>query len=432
MGHESDALFGATGSWRERLDDVVAMAREMSRQTEPEAMVRAYASRIARMLPRDRFISLSRRGHQFPEFRITRDSTWTHPPDAWSELDKQPHLRGGLLADLIYGDQPRIITDLSLPADDPAAEYLAGLRSLMALPLYDDGVALNMVLVLRKKPNAFRPEALPEQTWLSNLFGIATQNLVLSAELRRAYAAVDQELQAVAEIQRSLLPETLPQIETLDLAAHYETSRRAGGDYYDLFRLSAGKWGILIADVSGHGTPAAVIMAILHTLAHGYPDAPEPPQAFLQRLNQQLCSRYTRDGGTFVTAFYAIYDPGRRQLVYASAGHEPPRLKRCVNGSLWALDAAQGLPLGISAAEEYPQAQQQLEIGDQIIFYTDGITEAFNPQHEMFGVERLDAVLEDCAVTAEGLINEVLGRVQEFTNGHPADDDRTLFVAKVR
>src|SRR5207253_1299364 len=102
--------------------------------------------------------------------------------------------------------------------------------------------------------------------WLSNLFGRATHNLVLAEELRQAYEAVDRELVAVADIQRSLLPAKLPKIPTMDLAAHYQTSRRAGGDYYDFFPLAEGKWGIIVADVSGHGTPAAVLMAITHCI----------------------------------------------------------------------------------------------------------------------------------------------------------------------
>src|SRR6185369_10191873 len=128
-----------------------------------------------------------------------------------------------------------------------------------------------------REPKAFNPDQFPEFVWMGNLFGRATHNLVLSDELRSAYNTVDREMQIVADIQRSLLPETLPKIPTLDLAAYYQTSRRAGGDYYDFFPLPDGRWGILIADVSGHGTPAAVIMAITHSIAHSFPGPPSSP-----------------------------------------------------------------------------------------------------------------------------------------------------------
>src|SRR5207244_2587168 len=132
---------------------------------------------------------------------------------------------------------------------------------------------------------------LPELVWLSNLFGRATNNLVLSEELQRAYQTLDRELKVVGQIQRSLLPARLPTIPTLDLATHYQPSQRAGGDYYDFFPLPAGKWGIFIADVSGHGTPAAVLMAVTHCIAHTHPGPPQPPAKVLDYLNRHLATR---------------------------------------------------------------------------------------------------------------------------------------------
>src|SRR5436309_3311908 len=199
---------------------------------------------------------------------------------------------------------------------------------------------------------------------MSNLFGRATHNLVLSEELKKAYEAVDYELKVVADIQRSLLPRELPQIPNLSLAAHYQTSRRAGGDYYDFFPLPNGQWGILITDVSGHGTPAAVLMAITHSIAHTYPGPPTPPAMMLNYVNRHLCCRYSIQSDTFVTAFYGVYDPATRTISYSSAGHPPPRLKRCADGSLALLDGHHGLPLGIMPEENYPEGRWQLVPGD--------------------------------------------------------------------
>src|SRR5437762_9568545 len=226
------------------------------------------------------------------------------------------------------------------------------MRSLIAVPNYDQGVALNMVVLMRKEPAAFQREQFPMWVWMSNLFGRATHNLVLSEELKKAYEAVDYELKGLADIQRSLLPKELPRIPNLSLAAHYQTSRRAGGDYYDFFPLPDGRWGILIADVSGHGTAAAVLMAVTHSIAHTYPGAPTPPGELLGHVNRVLAERYTANSGAFVTAFYAVYDPATRAITYSSAGHPPPRLKRCADGSLALLDGQHGLPLGILPEEE--------------------------------------------------------------------------------
>jgi sigma-B regulation protein RsbU (phosphoserine phosphatase) len=417
--------------WRKRLALIEQTMREMSQQTDPQAMVRAYGEKVRLLLPADAFLSLSRRDLRAPQYRITRSSTWRETINPWKEKDRLPLLSGGLLAELIYGDKPRVIDHLPPSPDDPAAEYLAGQRSLLAIPLFDQGAALNMVVRMRREPAGFPHEQIPEMVWMSNLFGRATHNLVLAEELKKAYDELDREMKNVGNIQRSLLPARLPHIPAMDLAAFYQPSQRAGGDYYDFFALPEGRWGILIADVSGHGTPAAVLMAITHAIAHTHPGPPTPPGQLLRYVNDQLCSLYTVESETFVTAFYGIYDPASKELTYACAGHNPPRLKRCSDGSLLALDGSAGLPLGIFPGQEYPSPAVTLQTGDQIVFYTDGITEAHNPDGGMFGTGRLDRELENCSLQAQGLLDSVLRSVDAFAAGHPAEDDRTLIVARI-
>ena len=134
--------------------------------------------------------------------------------------------------------------------------------------------------------------------------------------------------------------------------------------------------------------------------------------------------------GTFVTAFFGIFMHEQRTLRYASAGHNPPRLKRCSDGSLHSLEDARGLPLGIVEGVEYEDADIELTVGDQMILYTDGITEARNDKGELFGTERLDHAIENCMIDAQGLIDATLRELHTFTNGRPADDDRTMVIAR--
>jgi sigma-B regulation protein RsbU (phosphoserine phosphatase) len=417
--------------WRERLDLIVETMKEMSRQTDPQEMSRAYGKRMETLRPSDRRVSISRRGLKYPWFRVTRCTEWKEDINPWKEPHRLPLLKGGLFAELIYGDEPRLFDDVQLPEDDPAAEYVAGMASMAAIPMYDQGVALNMILSMRREPAAFSPEQFPEIVWLSNLFGRATHNLVLSEQLKAAYEAVDYEMKVVADIQRSLLPKKMPDIPTMSLAAYYQTSHRAGGDYYDFFPLPDGKWGILIADVSGHGTPAAVLMAVTHSLAHAFPGPAMPPGRMLEYVNRHLAAHYTAGSDTFVTAFYGIYDPFQRTLTYASAGHNPPRLKRCADGTLDSLNGAAGLPLGIAPEMMYGEWTYRFIPGDQLVLYTDGITEAHNEHGEMFGLTRLDQALEDCAEGASDLLESVLAALKEFTGGEAIHDDRTLLVAKI-
>ena len=414
-----------------KLELIVETMREMSRQTDPQAMIKAYSARMRKLMPVDRTVWLSRRNLEPQKYRITRTDMWKEDINPWRDRDRLPLLEGGLLGNLLYGDEPVLIEDLQIDEDDPAAAYFADQRSLIAVPYYDMGQALNMVVFMRREPGAFAPEHFPQWVWLSNLFGQATHNLVRSQKLQEAYEDLDREMKVVEEIQHSLLPAKVPSIPTLDLAIHYTTSRRAGGDYYDFFPLPGGKWGILIADVSGHGTPAAVLMAVTHSIAHTLPGPAEPPGNLLGYLNCHLAARYTKDSGTFVTAFYGVYDPATRQITYASAGHNPPRLKRCADSTRSTLDGVQRLPLGVSAEETYPEKTVQLRPGDQLIFYTDGVTDAENAAGRLFGIERLDGVLAGCENTAPEVLGAILRALADFTAGHPADDDRTLIAAKV-
>ncbi len=423
--------FALNADWQQRLDGIMRMMRETSLHTDPQMMVAAYARHVAQIVKTDGFVTLSRRDLSPPKYRITRYSGWKRTVNPWKERDRLPLLDRGLLGELLYAGEPVILDDVQLDDDDPSAEYLAGQRSLMAIPQLDRGIAMNMIVSTRTEPNAFEKERFPEIVWTSILFGRSTHNLVLAEQVREAYEMVDRELQVVGDIQRSLLPGTLPEIPTMKLAAHYQTSQRAGGDYYDFFPLPDGRWGILIADVSGHGTPAAVMMAVTHSIAHMYPGSSAPPSDMLKFLSRHLAERYTHSVESFVTAFYAIYDPETRSLSYSSAGHHPPRLKRCAGGTLSALDGAAEYPLGILPDIQYEDATVQLEPGDQIVFYTDGITEATNPAGKMFGVDRLNAVVAECRNDPNELVTSLLAAVDAYTDGEPVADDRTVVAARI-
>lgn len=418
--------------WQDRLAQIMETMRELSSQTDPQAMVREYYARMRLVNPQiDRRLAMSRRGLEYPWFRITRYSEWDEDINPWTEQSRLPLLSGGILAELIYSNEPRIINDLTVDPADPAAEYLAEQRSLQAIPLMDQGKSLNMSLHTRVVRDGFSHERLVEAVWLANLFGRATNNLVLARQLNEAYEVIDQELKAVARIQRSLLPTRLPEIPHLNLAAHYQTARRAGGDYYDVLPMSDGHWGLLIADVSGHGTPSAVIMAVIHSIAHAYPGPSGSPGQMLSYLNERLCQYYVGDDGTFVTAFYGIFDPQTLTLTYSSAGHNPPRLRTGERGEIRSLDQAQTLPLGVTTQFIPPEATIALRHHDHLILYTDGIVEAANLEKELFGIERLDAQLSKCDEDPQAVVTSLVKAVDLHCGEADPSDDRTILVCHV-
>src|SRR5688572_1527480 len=421
-------------AWRKELATIVSWMRDLSKQTDPQAAALMYGEgfRKAGIAPSDGYIAVSRRDLEPPAYRITRFSGWNDDINPWREKGKLPLFTTGLLGELIYSNEPQVIDDLRsrVADDDPAREYLSPYNFLVTMPQYYDGLALNMGVMLMHDGSAFPRDRLPVIVGQANLRGWAVLNLVLENQLREADDILAGQLRTVGVMHKSQLPETLPAIPTLEMAVHYETSRRAGGDYYDIFGLGNDKWGILIADVSGHSTPAAVIMAITHAVAHLHPGNGTPPGELLGFVNHHLASRYTMIPTTFVTAFYGVYDARKRTLTYARAGHNPPRVSR--GREVFELDQVGGLPLGITANEEYEEHTVRLEAGDAVLFYTDGITEARDAAGGMYGVEPLDRALLACEGNVRGLLADVLKDLHAFTIGQAIQDDRTVLAGVVR
>ncbi len=428
-------MLRGTRPWQEELAIIDRTMKAISTVTDPQELVSVYWNGIRDLLPVYDYVALSRRKVEPPFYLITRSTRFTERLNPWKQRDRLPRLTGGLLGEIAYADAPVIIDDLPtrLAPDDPGRFYLEGFQSLVALPNYDGGKGLNVYVILLPPDHSLDRANIPLLHWQAGLFGRGTQNLVLRNQLAEALGALDRELQVVGEIQRSLLPGELPRIPGFDLAAYYTTSARAGGDYYDFFPLERGRWGLFIADVSGHGTPAAVLMAVTHAIAHSQPGVHTPPGALLTHLNAHLSRWYTRSG-TFVTAFYGVLDPAAGTLAYAVAGHNPPRLVR--SRHVEPLDRVGSLPLGILAEQEYEEASATLRKGDLLLLYTDGITEAMAPggggrSSELFGVERLDEVLLRCGgVSTPACVDRVCAAVGAFSNNAPPSDDRTLIAIR--
>jgi sigma-B regulation protein RsbU (phosphoserine phosphatase) len=251
----------------------------------------------------------------------------------------------------------------------------------------------------------------------------------LREELREARRQLANYRDTLVAIQRSILPQQLPSVPGLDLAVHFADANGVGGDFYDVRPVGPDHWAIVIADVSGHGLAAAAVLALVHALGNAVQGQQVPPSGALGLVNEPLATRYLADTGKFVTAFVGLYDARARVLTYSAAGHPPPRLVR--GNEVGRLNAVSGLPLGIDKTSVYGNETLQLMSGDRLVLFTDGITESTNAAHELWGDERLDAVLCAPASTPAELLDRVVNSVRTFRAGRPADDDETCLVAVV-
>jgi sigma-B regulation protein RsbU (phosphoserine phosphatase) len=246
----------------------------------------------------------------------------------------------------------------------------------------------------------------------------------LERELRRSRDRLNRELASAARMQRLILPPALPEHPAVQFAASYQTSRHAGGDYYDVLPLAAGQYGVMVADVSGHGAPAAIIMAMIRAALHSHRPVHADPAAVLRTLNDHF--DYLWDTEMFATAIYATVDAGRRELRIACAGHPPPLLVRGHQEPRpLAIDAVP--PLLMMPLAAIPTSAIELEPGDRVLFYTDGVTERTDRQGRMYDLPRLGTALSAAArLPATGLIERVVEDLERFADGHEPEDDLTL------
>jgi sigma-B regulation protein RsbU (phosphoserine phosphatase) len=418
-----DAHRPPTASRLDRLDDLV---RELSFQDDPDRLVRAFGRFGDLFHDAHGLVTVNNRDLPSPAYRISRSWRWREIINPYTQTARLPVFDRGLLGELLYGGKSRLIDHLSVDKDDPAREHLEGMRSLACAPSYSHGQPVGLSVLLHRQPAHFTEKDLETLLLNANLLGRAANVLSLAQQLEQAYRRLDREMQQAGRIQRHLLPAELPRPEGLSLAASYVTCSRAGGDYYDVRPLGDGRWGLFLADVSGHGVSAAVLMAVLHTLFHTHPAPAAPPGAVLRRANEHLVT--VAPEGMFATAFYGIYNPADRTLRYSVAGHPMPRLRRGRKG-VEALAPTGGLPLGILPDLPWEEAEVRLTPGDVLLLYTDGLVEGVNPSGEPFGYARIDEALRLAPPLAGPLVRHIELQYHDFTEGAADADDRTILAA---
>ncbi len=252
--------------------------------------------------------------------------------------------------------------------------------------------------------------------------------LRMNDKLKTAHKIIDEELMQVGQIQASLLPEKLPEISGYDFGAFYTPAEHAGGDYYDCIEMSNGYWGLGVADVSGHGIPASVIMAITRAIMRSYTYDIISSSEAVAMVNEILCDNiHTND---FVTMFYLVLDSAKGVCNFASAGHNPLLLYD-KSEMLVKKVSAHGMFLGAFDVVEYEEGTLSLDSGDIVFMYTDGLNEAMNRNREQYGYDQLiSKIMMFSALPVSEMIDNIMEDVRAFTQGHPFEDDITILAFK--
>lgn len=240
----------------------------------------------------------------------------------------------------------------------------------------------------------------------------------------------EREMQIAKNIQSSLLPRSLPDIEAVTVAGLCVPAHQIGGDYYDYIPRDTSCFDLIIADVSGHNIGSALIMAETRTFIHARVDSLKQPSDMLHSLNRFFFDNMDCSD-LFVTMFYLHYCTDQHMLIYSSAGHNNPLLWKAKSGQIERLDA-EGLIFGIRQNVEFEQKRIELNKGDILLLYTDGIIEAEDSNNEFFGTERLSRLLEECVdLSPAEIIDKIMNQVRIFTGLRHFNDDITLVVMKV-
>ncbi|MGH2451962.1 MAG: ATP-binding SpoIIE family protein phosphatase [Candidatus Limnocylindria bacterium] len=319
---------------------------------------------------------------------------------------------------------PVALDDLQL--DSPAVRDLRAAGVKLVVPLISQG---ELIGLLNLGPRLSEQEYSSDDRQLLEKLASQAAPAVRVAQLVREQEAdvrarerIDQELRVAQLIQQQFLPKQLPRLQGWHVAAFYRAAQEVGGDFYDFFDLPDGKIGIVVGDVTGHGVPAALVMATTRSLIRS--DAPRlaSPSGVLERANDFLGADIPAN--MFVTCLYAILDPASGTLRFANAGHDLPYVRRS-DGSVIELRAT-GMPLGAMPGMRYDEKQATLGPGDVLLLHSDGVAEAHGPGREMFGFPRMRELMAGHTGGQE-LIDGLLEALHRFTGeAWEQEDDITL------
>jgi serine phosphatase RsbU (regulator of sigma subunit) len=314
-----------------------------------------------------------------------------------------------------------------LDLDSPALRAMKEADIKVVVPLVSQG---ELIGLLNLGPRLSQQEYSADDRKLLNDLATQTAPAVQVAQLVRQQQQqaqererIEQELRVARLIQQTLLPKAVPELGGWDVADFYQPAREVGGDFYDFLEFEDGHLGIIVGDVTDKGVPAALVMATTRTMLRASAQRLDSPGAVLRQVNDVLVPDMPPN--MFVTCFYSILDPRSGRMRYANAGQDLP-YQRHKGRAGDTSELRAGMPLGLMPGMSYEEKEAMLEAGDSILFYTDGLVEAHDPQREMLGIPRLQGFIGAHPGGAP-MIDFLLEELARFVgDGWEQEDDITL------
>jgi phosphoserine phosphatase RsbU/P len=332
----------------------------------------------------------------------------------------------GLVGQAAQTRQAILVPDVS---KDP--RYIEGnpeTRSELTVPLIYKDKVIGVLDLEHTRRGFFTDDHRRTMTTLAAQVAIAIENARLYEEIARQERRLERDLALARELQMRLLPQALPQVEHLELAAKFTPARAIGGDLYDFIPYSLSRLGIVIGDVSGKGAPAAIYAALVSGILRSHAPIEPSPAEMLSAVNLSLAER--RIEAQFVSLIYAVWDDQHRTLLVANSGLPRPVLLH--DGKNSVIEAT-GLPLGLFDDASYDEFRFKMKPGDMFVFFSDGILDARNRQGELFGRGRVETIIEECAGrSADCVVDSVFKAVAEHSAGVETFDDQTVVAIKVK
>lgn len=350
--------------------------------------------------------------------------------DQQSIEDPQFQISRSVVDRVAHEGQPILTSDAQLDDRFSGRQsiILLGLRSILCVPLKIKEKVSGVIYVdNRIQANIFTEADLDLLNAIASSAAMAVENARLY-QVAVEKGRMERELQMAYKVQTSLLPAEIPQVSGWEFGARWQPAREVAGDYYDFIPCDGGKLGLVIADVTDKGMPAALFMAFTRSIVRANVSHPASPAEGISEANRLICVESHE--GLFVTLFFALLDTKTGEVTYVNAGHNPPLFFSAVENRLSPLPST-GIPLGIDSDTPFEQRRIQLNRGDFILFYTDGVTEAIDTHEEEFGMPRLQRfALEHKHHSPTDILSALEREIENFTGSTALYDDTTIVVAK--